>query len=566
MFVAFEGIDGSGKTTLSNLVCQALRERGVDVVHAREAGVLATAVARRIREVTRDPALLEMDPWAETFLNLAREAQQLEQIVRPALALGRTCIADRSLHSLVALAVAGRGLPPGEVVAAARIAARGTQPELVVLVDVEPGVARLRKRAAKILDGRTRDASSRKGLAGAGLQVRIREHLLAEARADPGRWRVVSNRGRPLQELAAEITAEILRRRGEAVPEGTALPARRPRAPSREAARSDSPRRIAARFMEEVLALAGPEPALAAQLVASIPGAREHALRVELARRVPRVVARGLAGLADAASARLRRELVAAAPADVAASLEWDLSPEAMDLREALLERAPAEVAASLSGIASPEAWVLRERALLRGALAGVVEGLASLDDPRAFDLRFEAMRRGLWPSAGRSLSGVSSPQADVLRAALAERDALAALRAIHGVDGDLARRLRERFFPHAPKVVLRSLVGVDSPYAWALRERAAPLTKEALDSVDRMDHPRAWALRRGFADRWPATAISSLRHLVITESGRETVVRALAAAPDDIVVLRSAHASFARALARREAAPVPRLEETCSI
>jgi dTMP kinase len=70
----------------------------------------------------------------------------------------------------VALAAAGRGLPRDEVEAAVRVGAGGTWPDLVVLVDVDPDLARLRKRVGKILEGRDGDAESRKGSAAQGFR------------------------------------------------------------------------------------------------------------------------------------------------------------------------------------------------------------------------------------------------------------------------------------------------------------------------------------------------------------------------------------------------------------
>lgn len=574
MFIAFEGIDGSGKTTLSNLVAEKLRAAGRDVLHAREKGVLATAVARRVRELTRDTALLEMSGRAELFLNLAREAQQLEQVVRPALAAGRLVIADRSLHSVVALATAGRSLPRDDVDAAARIAASCARPDLVVLVDVDPDLARLRKRVGKILDRRDRDGESRKGLAGAGLQVRVRAHLRAEADADPARWIVAVNEGRPLATLAAEVATEIGRRLSGA---GPAADAPR-RAPTAVAAPVDpSPRAVAASFHAAVERIAAQEPALAASLLTGIPGAREQALREELAGRAPRLVARSLRGLHDPRADALRRTLVAIVPEDVAEGLGADASPAAMALRAELLAAAPAVVAAGLAGNDGPEAWALRRRALDLGALAGVLEGLAGLDGPGAWALREEGMHRALWGAVGHGLAGVAGERADALRAALAQRDPLAAIRATAGIDGEGARALRVKFFPHAPKRVLRALTGVDAPYAWALRERALADTKEALDSVDAMDHPLAWALREAGVSSWPATAVSSLRALAPSPRGRALVARALRAAPDGVAVLRNAHAAFARAEAGlffddvpaaggMRATPSHAPEETCSI
>ncbi|WP_242346867.1 dTMP kinase [Anaeromyxobacter terrae] len=569
MFVSFEGIDGSGKTTLSNLVCERLRAAGHPVLHAREKGVLASGVARRVRELTRDARLLEMSARTELFLNLARETQQLDEIVRPALADGRVVIADRSLHSLVALAAAGRGLPRDEVEAAVRVGAGGTWPDLIVLVDVDPDLARLRKRVGKILEGRDGDAESRKGLAGAGLQVRIRRHLRAEAERDPARWIVTSNEGRPLAALADEVAGAILSR----VAPRTAFvpPARRGPGSARASAveAEASPEQVAVRFRAAVAALAAAEPHLAAFLLAGIPGAAEHALRVSLAPRAPRLVARSLHGLADPGAFALRRALAGEAPADVLESLGDEPSAEAMSLRELLLDAAPEAALAGLARNDSPEAWELRARGLERGAIAGVLDGLAGVDDPDAWALRGEGLRRELLVPVARSLAGLAGPRADALRVALADRDRLAALRSTAGVDGPVARELRERLFEHAAKRVLRSLTGIDAPYAWALRERALPATKEALDSVDGMDHPRAWALREAGVELWPTTAVSSLRELALRERGRELVARALRTAPGSLPVLRNAHAAFsgaALALTAPGAALARQEEEACSI
>ncbi|ABC83080.1 dTMP kinase [Anaeromyxobacter dehalogenans] len=560
MLVSFEGIDGSGKTALSNLVCERLRRGGREVVHARERGVLATAAARRVRELTRDPRLLELSPRAELCLNLAREAQQLEEVVRPALARGALCVADRSLHSILALAVAGRGLPRAEVEAAVRAASGGTWPDLAVLVDVDPDLARLRKRVGKILEGRADEPGSRKGLAGHGLQVRVREHLAAEAAAAPASWLRVANEGRALEALADEVADAIAARAA-----GGRAP-RRPPAPAPRSARPPAPAGpagIAARFEAAVDALAAREPALAAHLLAGIPGRAAHARRTALAGRCPAVVARALEGLSDPESHALRWALAGRAPADVAAGLGADASPEAMRLRAALLARAPGPAVAGLVAADGADAWALRAEALERGELEGVLRGLAGLGTERAWALRADGIGRGLWEAVGRSLAGVDGARADAMRSALAAHDRLAALRGTAGVESGPARALRERLFPLAPKRVLRTLAGNAAPWTWALRERALAFTKEALDAVDGMDHPRAWALRAEGVARWPAAAVSSLRHLAATAPGREIVAAALRAAPASLPVLRNAHAVLALA------APAPGLpaavEESCT-
>ena len=109
MFIDFEGIDGSGKTTLSNMLAARLKKLGYKVAHAREGGELQAPAARRIRELTRDAKLLELSSRSEFFLNLARDAQQLEEVVAPALSRGEVCITDRYLYSQLALSGGGRG-------------------------------------------------------------------------------------------------------------------------------------------------------------------------------------------------------------------------------------------------------------------------------------------------------------------------------------------------------------------------------------------------------------------------------------------------------------------------
>ncbi|MFY0574571.1 dTMP kinase [Cystobacter fuscus] len=163
MFIDFEGIDGSGKTTLSNLLAARLSRLGYKVAHAREGGELRSPVARRIRELTRDASLLEMSPRTEFFLNLARDAQQLEEVIAPALARGEVCISDRYLYSQLALTGGGRGLELESLRAPCELASRGLWPDLVILVDVEPELARLRKRLGKSKGERALDNDSRKG-------------------------------------------------------------------------------------------------------------------------------------------------------------------------------------------------------------------------------------------------------------------------------------------------------------------------------------------------------------------------------------------------------------------
>jgi dTMP kinase len=544
MFIDFEGIDGSGKTTLSNLLAQRLLKEGYRVLHAREGGELKSPTARRLRELTRDATLLEMSARTEFFLNVARDAQQLEEVIRPALARGELCIADRYLYSQLALSHGGRGLQDAPLWRTVELAAQGVWPDLVILVDVDPELARLRKRVGKLRSrGERPEVGSRKGLAGAGMNVRVREAFLAMARADPSRWLVVENNEVELPALAERIFEAVLARL-----QGRPLEAVRAQASGERPV--PTLQTLETAFFAAVDDLELREPRLSAFMLSGIPGLAAHQRRLRQVEAEPEVVARSLAGLLDPESFELRNILAELAPEAVVRSLGSEPSEPAMALRERLFERAPSAALAGLRFNDGEGAWALRERALAKAdeALGEVLWGMAGVDSARAWDLRVKGLREGLYAECARSLHGLSGEAPDALREQLYPVERLAVLRSLSGQDGPLARRLREELFPMAPKWVLRSLSGVDSEHADRLRALAAQKTKEALDSVDGLDSPAAWALRERYATTWPSTAISSLRQLALTARGQALIERVLAAFPGRITVLRSAWATLSRA------------------
>ncbi len=551
MFIDFEGIDGSGKTTLSNLLATKLKRLGYRVAHAREGGELQAHTARRVRELTRDSRLLEMSPHAEFFLNLARDAQQLEEVIAPALARGEVCITDRYLYSQLALSGGGRGLPLEALRAACELASQGHWPDLVILVDVDPDLARLRKRLGKLQSRRVHGNDSRKGLAGAGLAVRVREAFLEMARQDPRRWLILENNDVPLRVLEQRLVdAVVARLEGREQHVQRIVPASGSRRPAAPITIQD----MEERFFQALDEVEQREPALAAWLLNGIPGLPAHQRRLTFAERFPGLIARGLNGLDDPPALELREVLAERAPAEVAFGLTGLTGTRAAMLRQRLYARAPAEVLASLKHDGAPQAWALRERALRDGRLAEVLAGLAGQDCEEAWVVREAGMARELYADVARSLIGLAGSRADALREVLLQHDRLAVLRSTQGLDTPVARGVREALAGKALKLVLRSLTGLDTDEAWALRERGAPLTKEALDSVDGMDTPRAWKLRVEHLERWPSTAVSSLRGLPLGPHAQALIERVLAANPGRLPPLRNAYAviATARTLASR--------------
>jgi dTMP kinase len=138
VFVTLEGIDGSGKSTQAKLLAEAL---GEGALLLREPG--GTPAAERIREILADPAV-ELEPRAELLLFCAARADLVERRIRPALAEGRDVVCDRFADSTVAYQAGARGLDPGLVESLNAAATGGLEPDLTLLLRIDPGAASTR--------------------------------------------------------------------------------------------------------------------------------------------------------------------------------------------------------------------------------------------------------------------------------------------------------------------------------------------------------------------------------------------------------------------------------------
>ena len=145
-FITFEGLDGCGKTTQLEKLADALRRQGRHVVTTREPG--GTPIGERIREVLLDSRTLGLSPRAELALMFASRAQQIEQVIAPALRAGAVVLCDRFTDSSEAYQGAGRGLGRGSVHALHQALCGGLQPDLTILLvsDVNASIERARRR------------------------------------------------------------------------------------------------------------------------------------------------------------------------------------------------------------------------------------------------------------------------------------------------------------------------------------------------------------------------------------------------------------------------------------
>jgi dTMP kinase len=141
MFVTFEGVDGSGKSTQARLLAERLREEGREVVLTREPG--GTALGEEVRSLLLHGE--QIAPWAEAALFAAARAQLVDEVIRPALARGADVVSDRYLDSSLAYQGLARGLGIERVLELNLLATSGILPDRTFLVLVPPADAAARR-------------------------------------------------------------------------------------------------------------------------------------------------------------------------------------------------------------------------------------------------------------------------------------------------------------------------------------------------------------------------------------------------------------------------------------
>ena len=186
MFITFEGIDGSGKSTQMRLLAERLRAAGRSVVENAEPG--GTPIGVQIRRILLDARNQELYPTAELLLYFASRAQAVDELVRPALAEGKIVLSDRWTDSTLVYQGCGRGLGADTVRTLDGIACRGLVPDLTLIVDIdlEASLARARVRNTVSESSETRmDEQS------VEFHRQVRDAYHALAAEEPGRIRLV---------------------------------------------------------------------------------------------------------------------------------------------------------------------------------------------------------------------------------------------------------------------------------------------------------------------------------------------------------------------------------------
>lgn len=202
VFITLEGIDGTGKSTQAALLVEWLTAQGRSVVHTREPG--GTWLGGELRALLLGLRGHPDDggapvPVAEMLLMAADRAQHVEQVIRPALAAGRTVVCERFVDSSLAYQAAGLGLPEGDVRLVNDVATGGLRPDLTIWLDLDPARAYGR-------DGQGPDRIERRGLE---FQRRVRSAYEELAKREPDRWVHLPVDGVPVGDVQAAVVRAV---------------------------------------------------------------------------------------------------------------------------------------------------------------------------------------------------------------------------------------------------------------------------------------------------------------------------------------------------------------------
>jgi len=221
-FITFEGLDGCGKTTQMERLAAILRSRGIDLVTTREPG--GTEIGERIRAVLLDSRTAGLDAHTEMALMFASRAQQLAQVILPALEAGKWVLCDRFTDSTEAYQGGGRKLGSDAVLQCHQALCRGLWPDLTILMDtdVTASVARARRRnkaallaacsaAAEAAQDGGKPDENRFEQESRAFFTRVRKAYLEIARREPQRVALVD--ARPSLEVVQPEILRIVRER-----------------------------------------------------------------------------------------------------------------------------------------------------------------------------------------------------------------------------------------------------------------------------------------------------------------------------------------------------------------
>jgi dTMP kinase len=188
MFVTFEGIEGSGKTTQIQKIAEFLSGRGKDCLITREPG--GTKIGEKVRAILLDPQSKDMDPMTELLLYKADRVQHVKKLVVPSLSSGKIVLCDRYVDATVVYQGFARGLDVKLINTLHKLLLEDLKPEITILLDLSPEVGL--SRAWKQIENGKRDGfETRFEKEAFSFHQKVREGYLELARLEPERFRIV---------------------------------------------------------------------------------------------------------------------------------------------------------------------------------------------------------------------------------------------------------------------------------------------------------------------------------------------------------------------------------------
>ena len=181
-FIVLDGPEGCGKSTQARLLGATLEVAGRTPLLVRDPGT--TRIGEKIRAILLDPDHSEMGMRGEMLLYMAARAQMMTETILPALANGRWVVCDRFVSSTLAYQAGGEGLTTDQIRTVGEVAIQGRWPDLTIILDMSPGDAMARIR-------REKDRIEQRPPA---YHEQVRRNYLAQAEADPTRYRVIDAR------------------------------------------------------------------------------------------------------------------------------------------------------------------------------------------------------------------------------------------------------------------------------------------------------------------------------------------------------------------------------------
>jgi dTMP kinase len=208
-FITFEGLDGSGKSTHLERLATFLREQDIEVLTTREPG--GTPIGEQVRSILLDSRTEGLAPMTELALMFASRAQQISEVILPAIQRGVWVLCDRFTDSSEAYQGAGRQLGVEAVLTLHRILCLGLQPDLTLLLDndVAASVARARRRNNRAAVGEADE--NRFEQENRAFYERVHLQFLAIARRETERVVLIDAR-RPLEEVHIEVVTAVRKR------------------------------------------------------------------------------------------------------------------------------------------------------------------------------------------------------------------------------------------------------------------------------------------------------------------------------------------------------------------